>query len=346
MFRLNALLVLIAFVSTALADAGTPQQQFADIGDVKLVSGDTLHDVRMAYVTAGTLNETRSNVIVFPSWFTGTARQLFDLGKIGPGKLADTNRYYVIAVDSLGNGVSTSPSNAAEQGGTGFPAIAIDDMVTATHALLSQELGFERVHAVMGISMGGMQTFQWIAQYPGFMQKAVAIDGSPRLATYDLAVWQVHVDAIELLGAAGVSGEETMRFLGSLGLLALWTPDYFVENVPRENWPEFRAGFRESMVQMHPSDVRSQLEAMIAHDVYADFTGAGNDYIDRVQAELLVVGVEGDHMVNPVPARRLADELGAQYAGIESNCGHLGTSCEEAIVTAIVNEFLESGRKQ
>lgn len=330
------IVLLCLFSHAALADS---PQQFAALGDLRLVSGETLHDVRLGYRTAGTLNADKSNVIVFPTWFSGSSEDLLRFDKIGPGKLADTGRFFVIAIDALGNGISTSPSNSERQPGANFPAIQIDDMVNAAHTLVTRHLGIEHVHAVMGISMGGMQTFQWLGQYPDFMDKAVPIDGSPRMTSYDLALWSLQVDAIELLLEAGVDEDSTTRLASRIGLLNLWTPEYYVENIAVEDYPAWLAQ-QSDPEPMDPRDYLAQLRAMIAHDVYADFPDADPPYAGRIKAQLLVVGVPSDHMVNPAPGKALAEAIGARYAEIHSNCGHIGSSCEAWKVEAIVNAFL------
>jgi homoserine O-acetyltransferase len=335
------IVVLCLIVTPALADRADSPQQFADIGELRLVSGELLLDTRIGYRTAGTLNGGRSNVIVFPTWFTGTSGDLLLREKIGPGKLADSDRYYVIAIDSLGNGVSSSPSNSKRQPGAAFPALAIDDMVNAAHALLSRHLGIDHARAVMGISMGGMQTFQWLWQYPDFMDKAVTVDGSPRMGSYDLLQWQTHETAIELLHENGAGNAQIMRLLASLNLLTLWTPDYFVENVGQEALPRFLGEFSEGYARMDAYDYLVQLRAMIAHDVFADGAAAGRPYAESIRASLLVVGVASDQMVNPAAGKALAEQVGARYARIDSNCGHLGSSCEGSTVAALVNAFLE-----
>jgi len=343
MLQLRNSLVLSVLVLAACAAGeawAQPEQQMAAIGDLPLVSGETLQDVKLGYRTAGTLNADRSNIVLFPTWFTGTTGQLFQFGKIGPGLLADTERYYVIAVDALGNGVSTSPSNSERQPGDQFPAIAIDDMVNAAHTLLTLQLGIERVHAVMGISMGGMQTFQWVAQYPGFMDKAVPIDGSPQMTSYDLALWTTQEDVIETLLQANVPDARVTQLASRIGTLSLWTPDWFLANVAPEDFPGWLAQ-QQDPDPMDPRDYLAQLRAMIAHDAYADFAGANGPYPTRIQAELLVVGVSSDHMVNPAPGKFLAAAIGARYLDIESNCGHIGSSCEAWQVNAVVNAFLD-----
>jgi len=336
---LLALALALALAAPALA-AEDPPQQFAAIGDLPLVSGETLRDARIGYRVAGPLNAERSNVIVFPTWFTGTTGELLAFGPVGPGRVADTDRYHVILVDALGNGVSTSPSNSAQQPGADFPAIAIDDMVNATHALL-RELGFDHVRAVMGVSMGGMQTFQWLAQYPDFMDKAIPIDGTPKQTSYDTLLWRTHADAIETLLAAGVDNARTMRLLNSFTLLNLYTPEYFIENVAPDALAGFVADSAAAAERKQAIDYLAQARALLAHDVYADYADTGTPYTERVRAEVLVVGSASDLMVNPAPARELAAALGARYAEVRSDCGHVGSGCEAWSVAAMVAAFLE-----
>jgi pimeloyl-ACP methyl ester carboxylesterase len=139
----------------------------------RLESGETIRDCVIGYRTAAALASDRSNVIVFPTWASGTSEQIIS-SQTGPGGLIDTSKYHVIALDALGSGVSSSPSNSQAQPRMRFPRFGIRDSVRAHHAVLTQVLGLQRVQAVVGISMGGMQAFEWMVTYPDF-EFAVAV---------------------------------------------------------------------------------------------------------------------------------------------------------------------------
>src|SRR5277367_6617741 len=134
--RLVVVLSLILLGLTNLAGAQT--LQFARLGDFKTEGGEVIRDCRIGYRTFGTLNSNQSNAILFPTWALGTTEQL--AGSIGSNKLVDSAKYYVIAVDSLANGVSSSPSNSQLQPRMKFPKITIRDMVNTQHELLAKTL--------------------------------------------------------------------------------------------------------------------------------------------------------------------------------------------------------------
>ena len=319
------LLVLLLTATAAHSD-----QQFADIGDLQLVGGGAIEHCRVGYRTAGTLDTEKSNVIVMPTWFGGTAEELERFGIIGPGKLADTDKYFVIAIDALANSVSCSPSNSHAVGGGPVPPIAIEDMVNSQYRLLTKHLGFQHVKAVMGISMGGMQTYQWIASYPDFMDKAVPIQGTPKQTSFDLIQWQTHKNLIGALQAHGAGEQEIGALISDVSLLTLFTPDYFVETLPPEKVPEYMQQMRAGRESFHADDYVAQLDAMIGQNVL----GAGKEgveaYADRADADVLIVGVTSDHMVNPGPGVALAPKMGAESLEVKDICGHVGTYCEAA----------------
>ena len=147
--------------------------QIAELGALELESGEAIRNYRQSYVTHGTLNADRSNLVLVCISLTGNHHRLDFL--IGPGKALDTDRFFVVCADPIGNGLSTSPSNSVEQPRMRFPRFAIRDMVHAQHRLLAEVLDVRSALAVIGASMGGMQALQWAVSHPGFAGRIVAM---------------------------------------------------------------------------------------------------------------------------------------------------------------------------
>jgi homoserine O-acetyltransferase len=326
---------LVAVLASPALALEPPPLQFAELGDLVLESGEKLLDARIGYRTSGTLDGSKSNAVLFPTWFTGTSEHLFTTGAVAS---VDNTKFFLIAVDALANGVSSSPSNSARQSGEAFPRVSIGDMVRSQHRLVTEVLGIERLHAVMGISMGGMQTFEWITAYPAMMTKAVPIVGSPQLASYDLLLWQTELEAIELARRRG-DIEAAAPLVGMVSALALQTPEYHARATPRESFSKLVEQAKAGGMD-HMYDQRAQLQAMIGHDVARRAEGSMAKAADAVRAEVLnVVGLR-DHMVTPEPALEFAELLGAGSLALENDCGHLLFDCDEARVRLAIGAFL------
>jgi homoserine O-acetyltransferase len=333
---------LLAAVLCLAASSYAQDQKFADLGDFKLVSGETLRNCRIGYRTFGKMNADRSNIVVFPTWAGGTTEQLKD--NVGAGKLINDADYYVILIDALANGVSSSPSNSASQPHMNFPKIAVRDMVNTQHELLTKALGIQRVKAVMGISMGGMQTFQWMVSYPDFMDKAIPIVGSPHVAPYDVVFWRINIDSIE--DSAGWNhGDYTenpakvVHF--EIGELILQTPAEYNRTHTRE---QALAALKKAETDKaeDANDTIRQSEAMIGLDVSDAFGGSMEKAAAAVKVKVFVVVAKQDHTVTPQPARNFAELLHAPVLELESDCGHLATGCEGPKLAAAVSDFLRN----
>ena len=316
------------------------EQQFASIGDFKLDSGEVLRDCHIGYRTFGKLDSDKSNVILFPTWAGGTTEQL--MSSVSPGNLADSSKYYVILVDALSNGVSSSPSNSTLQPHMHFPKITISDMVRTQHDLLTRILHIDHLKAVMGISMGGMQTFQWMVEYPDFMDDAIPIVGSPRLAAYDLVDWQAQLDAIEN-DPAWNHGDYTKNPARAaeyeFGALVLGTPSHYNQTHTREQATADLAKARAGNSGSDANNKIRQTEAMMALDVAAPFGDSLEKAAGTVKAKVLVIVDKDDHTVTPGPAMEFAQLLHAQLVVIDDGCGH--QYCDYAGVNKAVGEFLE-----
>ena len=128
-----------------------------NLGDVVLQRGATLRDAKLAYKTYGTLNEEKSNAIVYPTWYSG--RHWENEWLIGEGMALDPNEYFIIVPNMLGNGLSSSPSNTPPPYDKArFPNVTVYDNVSVQHKLVTELFGIERLALVTGWSMGAGQT--------------------------------------------------------------------------------------------------------------------------------------------------------------------------------------------
>jgi homoserine O-acetyltransferase/O-succinyltransferase len=326
------------------AFAATPSPlQIAPLGDLKLENGETIHDCRIGYRTFGTLNAAKSNAVLFPTWFSGRSDDLVQY--MNADGLVDPARYFAIAVDALGDGVSSSPSNSAAQPRMHFPKFTIADMVSAEYRLVHDVLGIPHLHAVMGISMGGMQTFQWVLSYPSFMDKAVPIVGSPRLTATDLLLWTSEADAItESAGWDGGNYQHAPPLLavGEMHEFALTTPVYRARSTPPAEFPAFLKEIDNAPLgRMDANDWLRQLQAMMAIDGAKPYGESLARAAHAVKAKMLIVAAKQDHMVNPSPALEFAGAVGAPTIVLDSDCGHLSPGCESASLNPRVRAFLD-----
>jgi homoserine O-acetyltransferase len=314
-------------------------QQFAELGDCPLLSGEAIRDCRLGYRSFGQLNETRSNAILFPTWFTGTTDDLVKFGYIGPGLIADSATYFIVAVDAFGSGVSSSPGNSESQRGAAFPELRIADMVNAEHRLLTEKLGITQLHAVIGVSMGGMQALEWAVRYPAFMKKAVTIVGTPRQTSYDLLLWNAELGAIQNL--ADDDYENTIRVIAALDNLNAYTPTYVASNTPAADYQAFLQLSVDFIRRYGLENRVPQLQAMIHHDISTAFGGSMATAAAAIRADLLIVVSQEDHMVNPIPSRELAGLAGAQFHELTGACGHIAVGCDMERVTGVILQFLQ-----
>ncbi|HEX7334346.1 MAG TPA: alpha/beta hydrolase [Pyrinomonadaceae bacterium] len=334
--RLCLSLQLFAYVAVA------QEQQFANIGDLKLQNGGVIRDCRVGYRTFGKLAADKSNVIVFPTWASGTTEQL--VSNIGPGKPIDSSKYFVVAIDALANGVSSSPSNSRLQPRMRFPKFTLRDTVESQHRLLTEVLKIDRVKAMVGISMGGMQVFQWLVTYPDFMEKAIPIVGTPRPAPYDLLHWHAQIEAIMRDrdwrgGNYSVNPARVVDF--AFGELLLTTPTDYNRRKTRE---QVLADIAKAQNEkgFDANDKIRQVQAMMALDVSREFGGSLERAAQAVKAKVFVVVAKFDHVVTPGPASEFATLLGAKLLDLDGDCGHLATSWESKRLGEAVAEFLRN----
>src|SRR5687768_8315261 len=206
---------------TAAGSVGTIETQFLELSKpLPLDCGRTLHPVRIAYETYGTLALARDNVILVCHALSGDAhaagfaktpppestRDGFAAedrdgsagrglgwwdGMIGPGKAFDTDRYFVVSTNLLGGcrgttGPSSTNPATGRSYGSDFPVITVADMVRTERAFLDA-IGIARLAAVAGGSLGGMQALEWAVLYPDQVDSIVVIASTPGIQPQGVA---------------------------------------------------------------------------------------------------------------------------------------------------------------
>ena len=183
---------------------------------LSLQSGASIHDYTLAYETYGTLNADRSNAVLICHALNAShhvagvyADDPKNVGwwdnMIGPGKSVDTDRFFVIGVNNLGSCFGSTgprdpnpdapPDSPRTRYGADFPVMTVEDWVHAQARLLDA-LGITQLAAVMGGSLGGMQTLSWTLQYPERVRHAVVIASAPNLSAENIAFNEVARRAI------------------------------------------------------------------------------------------------------------------------------------------------------
>ena len=160
------------------------ENQEFDLGNVKLLSGKILKSAKLVYKTYGNLNKKCSNVILLPTFYTGT--HIRNEGFIGRNRALDPNKYFIISINMFGNGLSSSPNNSLKsQHGYLFPEITLWDNVFCQHKLITEKLKIKKIALVAGWSMAGCQSYQWAAQYPGMVNAILPFCASSKTSIHN-----------------------------------------------------------------------------------------------------------------------------------------------------------------
>ncbi len=152
-----------------------------ECGDLSLQRGGTLKNARIVYKTYGALSPQRDNVIVYPTSYSAQHTDIEWL--VNVEHCLDPSRYFIVIPNMFGNGLSSSPSNAATK--AGFPRITTFDNVTQQRRLLAELFGVARIKMVYGWSMGAQQAYHWAALFGADVERIVVNCGSARTAPHN-----------------------------------------------------------------------------------------------------------------------------------------------------------------
>jgi len=307
------------------------------LGDYLLQSGQILPDAFLTYETHGTLNEDKSNVIVNPTWYTGS--HIANRAAIGPGRMLDTNQYFVIVPDMFCNGYSSSPSNTPPPNDRArFPLVTIYDNVFAQKRLCEEVFGIEKIKSVVGFSMGAQQAFHWAAGFPETVESMVAICGTGKTSPHD---W-LHLEGAKsalMADEAWANGDyrepPTVGIRAFHAVSAGWVASqaYFRKGMYKNflGMPaETVSGFIDNLVQAFQANDANDLLGALATWQHADvtnyprFEGDLDKAYGSIQCRAMVMPCRTDLYFPPEDNEaEVARMPNAELRVIESDFGHL-----------------------
>jgi len=336
-FKLTVFVLILLALNTKI----TSQQRIACIGDFILENGDTIINCQIGYRTFGKITNQKNNIILIPLWFGGRSSNINNL--LGEDKIIDTTKYFVIAVDPLGNGISSSPSNYTKDE---FPIFNIRDMVHSQYDLLTKHLNIENVYAIFGGSMGGAQVFEWNVIYPSFAKKSITYVGTAKLTASDLLIWTSQLKIIEVGLKYSADSYLITEAVAAVNAVTIQTNKYRNEKISPENFNEFLDAYTRSFAtNFNAKDWRSQILAIMQHNIYKPF---GNDKVkasNRVSAKSLIMLSKQDQLVDPSSAEEFGELIGANIFYFDNNCGHLAPSCEMEKFKELIHNFLNENHE-
>lgn len=320
--------------------------------------GGVIEHLTIAYHTYGELNAARDNAV----WVCHALTANSDVADWWPhtvesGCFLDPSRNFVICANILGSHYGTTgPLTPVSSGGEpmygDFPKLTIGDMARA-HGLLANALGINKIHTLVGSSVGGFQALEWAAQEPERFGRMILIATDAKASPWTIAIDETQRMAIKADATYGErradAAQAGLAAARAIGMLTYRGPEGYNRTQQDPDGQDITTPHRACTYQTHQGDKLCRrynaysyvtiLDAFDTHDI-----GRGRGGVETVLKSLkmpaIVIGISTDIIFTPPEMRRLASMLGnAQYMEIDSEMGHDGFLVEHGKLNAILNKF-------
>jgi homoserine O-acetyltransferase/O-succinyltransferase len=361
------------------------KQKFS-LDNFQTFGGKKIAQVNVGWEAYGTLNKDKSNVILITHFFSGNSHAAGKYNEndaipgywdsiIGPGKAIDTNKFYVISSDTLVNAspfdknvITTGPATidpkTGKPFGLSFPVITIRDFVNVQKALIDS-LGIEKLHAVVGASMGSLQALEWSVAYPDMVKRMISVIGTSEMDAWLVASLESWAAPIKQdpnwNGGDYYQGEAPKRGL-QLSLASITqdamhpaifnasNPNHQAinnkalndinANFPVVDWLYAAAGAKVDII-----DANHILYLVRANQLF--IAGHNNDLtgsLKKITAKTLFLPATNDLVLNPSMAKKAHDLIGeqSQYEEIQGMWGHLDGIFSISSKAKTISAFLET----
>ena len=307
-----------------------------DIGNLDLEEGGTIRGCKLAVASHGTLNAARDNAILIPTWYSGTSK-IIEQVYIGKGRALDPDKYFIVVINQIGSGLSTSPHNTPDPDGmASFPKVRIGDDVQAQHRLVTEKLGLRSLALVVGGSMGAQQTYEWAVRYPDMVKRAAPIAGTAKNTEHDFLFTETLCEAITSDPAFNGGNYKQssdvragLKRHAKMWAVMGWSTEFYKRNrhaalgfpTVGQFIDEFMAGY---FGPMDPNDLLCMAWKWQRGDVSRHTGGDLKAALSRISAKTFVMPIDEDMFFPPrdceVEQRLIR---GSEFRPIRSIDGHL-----------------------
>lgn len=323
-----------------------------------LERGGELEGLEIAYSTFGRMNAGKTNVI----WVCHALTANSDVADWWPhtveeGKFLDPDKWFVVCANIIGSAygttgpLSVNPATGEAYYGE-FPKVTLRDVVRA-HILLADQLGIDKIHAVIGSSLGGFQALEWGIMQPSRIERLVLIATDCRVSPWAAALNETQRMAVKADVTYGErddeAGKSGMAVARALALLSYRGASGY--NKAQKN-PEDAAPFihRVRTYQQYQGEklcnrfnAYSYMTILDIHDSHDISRGreSNEKVLTKVRARTLCIAITTDILFTPGEVKRLSDAIpGSEYREIESEFGHDGFLVEHEKLNMILKDFL------
>ena len=343
------LLPILLLAAACAAAQLKPEAGDFVLQDFHFKSGETLPELRIHYYTLGTPQKDAAgnitNAVLLLHGTSGSGRNFLGenfLGPIfGPGGPLDATRFYIILPDGIGHGGSSKPSDGLHMR---FPHYEYDDMVEAQYRLVSEYLGIRHLRLVGGISMGGMHTWLWGEEHPGFMDALFPLVSQPIEIAGRNRMWRELCEDMIRKDPAWQNGEykqepPSLVLVGEMFAVAVAGPADAQKRAPTHDAADHlleQVGTRYSSA-MDANDILYALEASRNYNPWPK--------LEAIRAPLVAVNAEDDFInppelgVMPEAMKRLKRGKLVLLKVADGAHGH-GTSGETKMWAPVLKEFI------
>lgn len=344
-------------ISDYYSDEVHGKHEYLDLGGFPLQSGYTLPNARLAYKTHGTLNEAKDNAVLFPHMYSGTSASMEMF--VGEGRPLDPAKYFVILPGQFGNGFSSSPSNTPAPFDRGqFPQLAIADDVIAQHRLVTEHFGIERLHAVLGWSMGAQQTYEWAVRFPDLVPRAAVFAGTARTPVHNQIFIDLHTELMisdPAFRDGFYADSDDLRLalkrhavaFSLIGLSSAFYRDELWRDLGFVSANDFRQGFlRGYFAPMDPNNLLAQASKWKAGDIGLHTGGDVAAALQRITAKFFVTPFSEDLFFPPEDHQADCAHIpDGRLRPVDTPMGHFGMFClreqDRQAIDAVIAEMLD-----